>query len=161
MTDSHADIVARTLENFAARGVFRGFSRGNGASAKTPFKMLWHRDQMFELIFDEAKSTLRFPVVLPNVPADSSMYKELKDYIKGRQSDELPDHRRVDKAKAELRTVNRGGNVSLSLKIKDGDCEYGARKIVNLVHEIYMIFLYDGRYFDYMVETFDLDPDHP
>jgi hypothetical protein len=34
------------------------------------------------------------------------------------------------------------------------------QKLIGLVQEIYMGFLYDGRYYDYMIEVFDLDPDH-
>ncbi len=33
------------------------------------------------------------------------------------------------------------------------------RQLIHLVHEIFMTFLLDGRYYEYMVETFDLDPD--
>ncbi len=34
-----------------------------------------------------------------------------------------------------------------------------ARKLIHPVHEGYMDFLNDGRYYEYMAETFDLDPD--
>ena len=47
----------------------------------------------------------------------------------------------------------------LVLKIKDGDGEYAVRKLIHLVNEIYLTFLADGKYFDYLVETFNLDPD--
>jgi len=38
----------------------------------------------------------------------------------------------------------------------DGDVEYA---LIHLVHETYMVFLYDGRYYSYLIDTFDLDPD--
>ncbi len=158
---SNVETVGRTLEEYAARGVFRGFSRGPVNNGKAAFKIMWHRDRLFEFVFDSNKNTMRFPLVLPNVPPDSSMYKEFKAFLRSRQAEELPEHRRIDKAKAEIRPYNRGGNISLTLKLKDGDVEYGARKFTHLVHEIFMVFLYDGRYYDYMLETFDLDPDQP
>lgn len=102
---------------------------------------------------------MRFPVVLPNVPADSEMYSELKGFIKSRHSDKVPEHRRIDSRKAQVRSYNRGGNVSLTLTVVDDEFEYCAGKLVNLVHEIFMAFLIDGSYYEYMVETFDLDPD--
>ena len=37
--------------------------------------------------------------------------------------------------------------------------EYAVRKLVHLINEIYLTFLTDGKYFDYLVETFNLDPD--
>lgn len=101
---------------------------------------------------------MRFPLVLPDVPAGSKMYLDLKKFIKARQSAELPDHRRIDAGKAQVGSYLRSGNVSLTLTVVNGDYQYGAQKLINLVHEIFLVFLADG-YFDYMVEAFDLDPD--
>ena len=153
------EAVAATLENYARRGVFRGFSRGPVSKDKAAFRMVWHRDRVFDFIFDFRGNTMRFPVVLPNVPASSSMYSELKAFINSRHSDKVPAHRRIDSRKAQVRSYNRGGNVSLTLTVVDGEFEYCARKLINLVHEIFMAFLIDGSYYEYMVETFDLDPD--
>jgi len=159
VTQTSVEAVAETLENYARRGVFRGFSRGPVSKDKAAFRMVWHRDRVFELVFDFHRNTMRFPVVLPNLPADSAMYSELKRFIKSRQSDAVPAHRRIDTRKAQVSSYNRNGNVSLALTVVDGDIEYCARKLINLVHEIFMVFLIDGSYYEYMVETFDLDPD--
>jgi hypothetical protein len=153
------EAVAETLENYARRGVFRGFSRGSVGKETAAFRMVWHRDRVFDFIFDFHRNTMRFPVVLPNIPADSSIYSELKGFIKSRHSETVPEHRRIDSRKAQVRSYNRGGNVSLTLTVVDGEFEYCARKLINLVHEIFMVFLIDGSYYEYMVETFDLDPD--
>lgn len=154
------EIVDRALEEYARKGVFRGYSPGEIRSGRTCFKVAWHRDQLFECILDTRRSTIRFPVVLPEVPAKSEMDKALKDYVKVRLSDELPEHRRIDTDRAGVKTFNRGGNVSITLTVKDGDYEYAVRKLIHLVHEIYLDFLNDGRFYDYMIETFNLDPDH-
>ncbi len=121
--------------------------------------MLWHRDRSFELILDARRKTLRIPVVLPEVAAGSTMYRELREFVRSRQADVVLEHRRIDPAKVRVVCANKGGSVSVTATILDGDYEYGARKLVNLVHEIYMVFLQDGNYFDYMVEAFHLDPD--
>ena len=156
---SRIEAVADTLENYARRGVFRGFSRGPAGKGKAAFRMVWHRDRVFDFIFDCHRNTMRFPLVLPNVPANSKMYSELKNFIQSRHSDKVPAHRRIDSRKAQVRSFNRGGNVSLTLIVQNGEYEYCARKLINLVHEIFMAFLIDGSYYEYMVETFDLDPD--
>ena len=54
--------------------------------------------------------------------------------------------------------LTEAANVSLVMEVIDGDCEYGARKLIHLTHEIFLTFLVDG-HTDYLVETFDLDPD--
>lgn len=122
--------------------------------------MLWHRDQSFELTVNVRSNTLRIPVVLPDVPAKSEMYREFRQYVRERQAEERLEHRRIDPNKAEVRCGNRAGNVGLTVRAIDGDLKYSVQKLIGLVHEIYMGFLYDGRYYDYMVEVFDLDPDY-
>lgn len=124
------------------------------------FKILWHRDRFFDLVLDTREKTLRFPVVLPEVPAKSSMYGEFKEFLESRAAASLPEHRRIDKKKASVRASNRGGNVALTLTVRNGDYEYATRKLIHLVHEIYLVFLYEARNYDYLIKTFDLDPDH-
>jgi hypothetical protein len=154
-----AELVAGILQNYADRGVFRGFSIGSTLAGRSLFKILWHRDRFFNLMLDVPRKTLRFAPVLPEVPAKSAMYKEFKAYLKSRHSTKLPEHRRIDARKAQLSCGNRGGNISVTMTVKNGDFEYATRKLIHAVHEVYMDFLNDGRYYEYMVETFDLDPD--
>jgi hypothetical protein len=153
------EVVAEALAGYAKRGVFRGFSEGAVTKGKASFRIVWHRDRVFEMVFDAKKNELRFPEVLTGVPAGSTMYRELKGFINTRLSDELPEYRRIDSQKAQVRASNRGGSVALALVVNDGDYEYGVRKLVHLVHEIFMVFLIEGSYLEYMVEAFDLDPD--
>ena len=153
------ELVAETLEGYAKRGVFKGFSRGPVSRGKATFRIAWHRDRIFELVLDLKTLSMSFPALLPNVPADSTIYRELKEFIKSRHSVDVPEHRRIDSDRAQVRASNRAGNVSLALRVNDGDFEYATRKLIHLVHEIFLAFLVDG-HFEYMVETFDLDPDH-
>ena len=153
------ETVGGVLDSYANRGVFRGFSQGPVRNGKVAFKMLWHRDRVFELILDVGKHTMRFPLVLPGVSADSLMYREFRAFLKSRHSEDLPEHRRIDTGKARIRCCNRGRNISITLTVEDGDYEYGTRKLIHIVHEIFMVFLSDGRYYEYLVEKFDLDPD--
>jgi len=159
-TPAAVELVAGILEDYAQRGTFKGFARGTVRAGTARFRMLWHRDQFFDLILDTRRKTLRFPVVLPQVPARSEMYGELQGFVRARQSGELPKHRTIDPKKAVVRTSNRAGNVALTVSVRGTDYEYATRKLIHLVHEIYLGFLYDGAYYDYMVETFGLDPDH-
>jgi hypothetical protein len=152
--------VGDLLEHYAGRGIFRGFSRQQrGSSAE--FRLRWHRDQVFQWVWNESKQTLRIACVLPAVPANSPMYRAFRAWLAARQDDALPAHRRCDRRKVALRTYNRGGEVALTLAVLDGDVDYAVQKLVNLVNEIYLDFLSSGLYFDWLVETFDLDPDHP
>ena len=157
---AQVDSVRESLEAYAQRGVFRGFGAGPQRGNKATFRMIWHRNRPFELVADFAKGELRFIHLLPELPADSPVYRDLKAFVKSRQDDELPEHRRIDKNKAQARTHNRQGNVSLVLKLMDDDFEYGTQKIIHLVQEIFLTFLSEGLNLEYAVETFELDPDH-
>jgi hypothetical protein len=152
-------LVTGILEGYAAKAVFRGFSAHPGAKGQASYRMVWHHDRPFEMLLDVARKTLQFPEVLPGVPARSPMYRELKDFLRLRQSSEMLEHRRVNPAKAQLALGNKRGVVSVTVTVKDGDFDYATRKIIHIVHEIFLIFLVDGPYFEYMVEHLGLDED--
>jgi hypothetical protein len=146
--------LQQILAEYAERGVFRGFS----AHPEEPsFRLLWHRNQFFDLVFDEKTKTLRIPLVMPSV--NQEMYAHYKEFVRERFSHEVPEHRRIDRKKARARTSLKGGKVGLTMIAADGDLDYTLRKLIHLVHETYLVFLYDSRYYTYLIETFDLDPD--
>ncbi|MGI9287697.1 MAG: hypothetical protein ACR2P1_20095 [Pseudomonadales bacterium] len=155
------ETIGNILEEYAARGVFQGFSRGAVSGNKAAFRIVWHYNQTFDLSYDHGKSALRIHTVLPELPAASPMYRDFKRFLKSRRDVALPEHRRIDPTRATVKPYNRGGNVALTLTMLDRNSEYGTRKFIHLVHEIYLEFLSDGRYFDWLVATFELDPDNP
>jgi hypothetical protein len=157
--NSPVTLVTRILEEYAAKAVFRGFSAHPKTGGRAAYKMVWHYDRPFDLLLDAPKRTLRFPAVLPGVPPRSVMYRELRAFLKERHSADVPEHRRVNPVKARVTLSNKIGVVSITLRAKDGDFEYATRKIIHIVHEIFMVFLVDGPYFEYMVEQLGLDPD--
>jgi hypothetical protein len=65
------------------------------------------------------------------------MYRELKDFLKGRADADVPEHRRVDPQLATVTARLRDGLVSLELTLVDGDYDNGTRKLVNLAHETF------------------------
>jgi hypothetical protein len=150
MAKSSLNIVRENLQAYAERGVFRGFSE-----VKTgQFKFIWLIHHQMELIADTTKQVLRFKQILPGIPANSPLYAELKEFIQQRHDRELPVHRRIERRRAEVSCSNRGGFVSISLKVKNNQYAYGVNRIVNLVHELF-VHLRDA-YPDYLVENFDV-----
>ncbi len=160
MSHSQFDSVRDVLQGYAGRGVFRGFSAGTVRGGKAAFRMTWHYRRVFEMVVDLRQHTLRFPRLLPEVAADSPLYRELKAFVRDRHDDALPEHRRIDRKRAEAKPAIRQGVVSLAMKVNDGDYEYATRKLIHLVQEIFLTFLANGSHLEYLVETFDLDPDH-
>ncbi len=151
------EIAAGLLQGYADRGVFRGFSPGPARAGRAAYRIVWHRDRTFDFVLDTRSHTLHCPLVLPQVERASVPYRELEAFLESRRDAALPEHRRIDPARARVACALRGRGVSLSVTILDGDYEYGIRKFVHLLHEIFVAFLTE--YFDYQVEAFNLDPD--
>lgn len=106
------------------------------------------------MTFDPRSAVLQFKDLLPDVPPRSTLYSEIKSLVAQKYDSDLPEHRRIDSASARITCANRGGSVSISLKVKNNRYDYGVRKIVNLVHEVF-VYLNDARA-DYMSESFDV-----
>lgn len=150
MTDKALSTVREALQAYADRGVFRGFSEARNGR----FTFVWFFHHPMELIVDTAKHELRFKQLLPGVPAKSSLYAELKSFIEQRHDRELPEHRRIDRRRAEVTCFNRGGVVSISLLVKKNQYAYGVNRIVNLIHELFVHLR--NAHPDYLVENFDV-----
>ncbi len=153
------DQVATILQGYADKAIFRGYNKGKPSNGRVVHRLLWHREQVFELVMDTRRKTLHFPALLPKVPVKSEMYRAFQAFLREIASKERPTHRQIDPKKAKITCANRRGNVSLTLTVRDGDYEYAVRKLIALVHEIFRIFLLP--YFDWECEVYDLDPDHP
>ncbi len=153
--DRHAlQVVRDGLQVYADRGVFRGFSQRKTGPGLPAFEFVWLIRHPMLLSVDSAKRVLRFKRLLPGVAASSTMYAELKRFIRERHDRDLPEHRRVDPARAEVSCSNRGGLVSISLAFKGNQYAYGVNRIVNLVHELF-VHLRDA-YPEYLMEYFDV-----
>jgi hypothetical protein len=149
---SSLSAVQTLMEDYAKRGVFRGFSKQRARNGIAAFRLIWHRDRVFDLIVDTEKKTIVIPVVLPGVPSGSPLYKDFKTFVESNHAATLPDHRRIEKTKARARCANRRGSVSLTMAIRDHDYGYALQRLIHLVHETFLIFLTSGPYRDYLVE---------
>lgn len=117
--------------------------------------MQWFKDRFYDLVFDAAKHSLRLLVVLPKTPR--RMYEDFKRFVASRQSEEMLEHRRIDPKKVRISCSHKNGNISLLFIAKDRDYEYATQKLIHLMHEVFLDFLQD--YYEYAIETFDLDRD--
>jgi len=149
MSSKSLNIVRESLQAYADRGVFRGFSEAKAGR----FTFVWFFHHPMELNVDTAKHELRFKQLLPGIPARSELYAELKSFLAERHDRQLPEHRRVDRRRAEVACSNRAGAVSLSLKVKNNQYAYGVNRIVNLVHELFVHLR--SAHPEYLVEAFD------
>ncbi|MEK6410886.1 MAG: hypothetical protein AABN34_28510 [Acidobacteriota bacterium] len=153
MPTDPVDVVRKGLQAYADRGVFRGLDEVKARNRKNAFRFVWLGSRLLDFSLDARKGVLKFNNLLPNVPSNSILYGDLKHLLKSRSDHSIPKHRRVDPRCAEVSCTNRGGNVSIALRVKNNQYAYGLNKLVNLVHEIF-VHLNDSDP-DYMSENFD------
>jgi len=142
--------VRESLLSYADRGIFRGFSEGPGGR----FRFTWMLGREMELKVDPSKHILRFRGILPGVPARSLLYTDLKRFIERRHDKSLPEHRRIDRRKAEASCLNRLGSVSISMQVRKSQYAYGTNRLINLVHELF-VHLREA-FPEYLMENFDV-----
>jgi hypothetical protein len=153
-----ATIVRETLAGYAQRGIFRAYGDRPASREQIQFSFRWHTEVPINVVYRAGTRELAFRDLLPDVGGNSAMYRHLKQFLRERTSQDLPPHRRIDPRKVALRLTQRAGKVSLIVSL-ESDVEYGVRKAVNLIHELFVNFLRDPLYFSYMVQHFGLNPD--
>ena len=151
--------VSEVLQSYAARGFLRGVGAHQIVNGKVQYHLRWHYDQVFVFQMDRAGKTLTFPALLRSVPARSEMYACIGEFLSTFVSGERPSHRSVNKKKARIEWSNKRGTVVLAMEVLDGDLAYATRKLINIVHEFFVVFLREGPYFDYRVKYLGLNPD--
>ena len=150
--------VKKILASYAERGVFRSFSQVAGGKGQAEFRFNWLWSLPFHLTFDAQRGALSFRKLLPGIPAGSQLEAELKAFIDSLSSEDRPEHRRMDRSRLTLRYSNLRGTVTLTFRILGKDCEYGVRKALMIVNEVFLSFL-NVRFPEYMVEKFKLPED--
>jgi len=148
--------VSRALREFANRGVFRSFSEGRARSGFPEFQFLWLTPYPFNLIFNPGKNSLTFRDLLPDMPARSELYAEVRSFLETLSSKERPAHRRLDRRRIGIRCFNRRTKVSIEFAILRREYRYGVRKSLEQVQELYLSFL-NVYHPEYMVTNFHTD----
>jgi hypothetical protein len=146
---NHPNTIQAVIQGYSQRGHFRRLSEQRNG---TVFEFKWLNDKAMKLTWDPASGTLLFRDVLPNIPARSPLYKELRGFLAEKFDAALPEHRRLDADRVGLVCTNRKSSVSVGLKLRSSDDEYGPRKLVNFVHEMF-VYLAEA-WPDYMYESF-------
>ena len=160
---SDAKSVGALIEDCVARGVFRATATLTGPTPtnRESYRLVWFRQQEMNLEVDASRGRVTLSEVLPAITARSKLDRQLRAWLSDRQAPELPAHRRIDPAEFHIELRNRAGSMQLSIVTLAGDTALAARKLFHLVTEIYLVFLTAAERYDWLVETFNLDPDNP
>jgi len=149
--------IQSALQAYADRGIFRSYSYKSVAAGKHEFRFAWLTDHPFLLVFNQHSHSFVFKDLLPNVEKKSLVDSRFRCFLKGCYSGELPEHRRIDSEKIKLSCINREDSLSISLKLfPHCDDAYAVNKAVNLVSDIFNIFLHQPENSFYVHNNFGI-----
>jgi hypothetical protein len=157
--DRSSAVVTETLAAYAERGIFRAFGDRPSRNGRFQYSFRWHTEIPLNVTYDPLRRELVFCDILPAVGSRSAMSRDLHAFVEGSSSPALPAHRRIDRRRMRAALAHRGRSVSLVVVLEHAHLEYGVRRAVNLVHELFVQFLRQPMYFQYMVDHFGADPD--
>lgn len=148
------DPVSAALQQYADRGVFRGFRATAGSRGRIEYQFLWLMRRPTQAVFDARRGVLTFPALFPHVTAGSAMARELAATVSTRSRKDQPAHKRLDARRVRLVTRLRRGDWSLTLEVRGANHEYAVRHALNLINDLFLT-LHAG-YPEYLVEHFGL-----
>ncbi|MFP3947441.1 MAG: hypothetical protein ACOC8K_09500 [Gemmatimonadota bacterium] len=150
-------IVHDTLREYAERGVFRGFDaaslpgpdagEGGDGGPVFSFRFFWLGPRPFRIDLSPDGDTLAVRDPLPALARHPAVRAEVERMIEERLAPTtegfLPPHRRIDGEKVSAKLVPSSGprgedSFDLVLTIRDAHQEYAVRKVLNLIHEIWV-----------------------
>jgi hypothetical protein len=147
------------LAAYAARGTFERVPTAEVTEPVTAFR--WFRGIEFRLRARHRARRLCLEGALAAVPSRSPLDRALRVWLAGRHDTSLPPHRRIDPACMQVGWRNRGGRMDLEARVLDADWGSATRRLIHLLNELYLDVLARPAHHEWLVETFDLDPDNP
>ena len=124
---------------YAATGVFAEFEERARADGCFEARFRWLLPQIIRVVIDVPRRRLSCPRLFDSIPPRSGLRREVLHFLGGRQTAELPPHRRIDTARCRVSCKMRSGQLTLALEVRD-DWAYAGQQLINLVHETF-IFL--------------------
>ncbi len=149
-----SDAVARALQRYADRGVFRGFSVRTGRRGRLDFSFTWLTRRPTLLTYEPKTGVLSFTHLLPGVGRDRALVSELTTIVADHMRAAVPRHRRIDARRTRAECSARNGHLTLTLKMRGAHHAYAVQRGLNLVNQLFL-FLQDS-YPEYLIEHFGL-----
>jgi hypothetical protein len=150
--DRGTEAVSAALQQYAARGVFRGFSARSVRNGRHDFEFTWLTRQPMTITYEPKPRCLKFRNLLPCVGRYPGLAARLKTAVDDHTSKAVPAHRRIDGRRARVTGSIHRGVFSLALEVHGGHEAYAVRRSLNLVHHLFLLLQAD--YPEYLVECF-------
>ena len=151
--------VGALIDELAARGVFRATPLETGSAEAAAWRLTWFGGHQMRL--QVGAGLVHVDDLLPPLPAQSSIYRDMRAWLKAQQAQDLPAHRRLDPRCFALAVRNSRGQIRLSLGSDQEPLPALTNRAVQLVNALYHDFLGGPGRLEWVIEAFGLDPDNP
>ena len=154
---NHFELIRLGLEEYAERGIFSAYSDRAIAHGKYEIRFSWIYKDPVHLIYNPARDLLTVNKLFPDVEKKSMMDKSFRLYLKSRCVSELPEHRKIDTEKLQLRCQNKNNSLFLTIKVlPEYDYPYCVNRLVNLLSDIFHEFLRQPECESYLREHYGI-----
>ncbi len=148
------DSVDHTLQSYADRGVFRGFSAADAPRGVRRYQFLWLTRRPMTIGFTPGRRVLMFEGLFPATGSVPGVAAALQREVRNWSQSGRPPHRRIDRRRANMTSPSREGQVSLRVDIRGPNGEYAVRAALSLVNELFLLL--HECYPDYLIAQFGL-----
>lgn len=142
-----------------ARGVLRAKPLPTASTQDCAWQITWFGGHTMRVLV--SPDQVQVEPVLPDLPARSPLYRELRAWLAVQQSPALPEHRRLDPERVQLAVRNRNGQIRLTLQSDTGLIQDLLTQTVQLINALYLEFLNGPSRLEWVTQAFGLDPDNP
>jgi hypothetical protein len=131
--------IAGALQQYADRGVFRGFSMERGTRGRERYQFAWLTRQPTTAVFDPVRATLSFPGLMPGVRRGSVVARALTAIVEARMGRVgIPAHKRIDRRRALVSCAAGARGFSLEMSLRGRQHEYVVRHALNLINDLFL-----------------------
>jgi hypothetical protein len=146
--------VAAVLQEYADRGVFRGFNATPRPGGRSIFTFTWLMQRPFTLSYDPARRVLSFKELLPHTHAGAPMLDAVRRVVADRSTSRVPAHKRLDRRRVQTACRLQRGAVQLTMQVKGANDDYAVRQLLGLVNDLFLEL--HEHYPDYLIAQFGL-----
>lgn len=147
------------MKHYVVKRVFTSMPKKEIKKNNITYYIKWHMNRIFTLKIDTQIKKITMGPILPNVNKNSKMDKDFRKFIWSFIGSSAENHKRLSLTKKGVRIVNHNGNLSFSVVCDDDNYCNLLEKIIAITHQVYTLFLRNGGYDEYLVDTFDIDLD--
>lgn len=141
-----------TLQQYASRGVFRGFSATEGARGTRAYRFHWLTRRPITVSLNPSRKTLVFPQLFPAVASTPGVAAALRETLRARQQPGVPPHRRIKRQQLDVTLEGRAGDLSLKVQMRGRDTAANISIVLTLINDFHLVL--HECYPDYLVAHF-------